>query len=181
MVWLSDRQHRVVERQQLIALAVSRHEVDRMIAKGLLVPVHRGVFSVGSSKLTERGHWMVAVLAAGPGAVLSHRSAARLWGLRVGEKKIEVTAPKDRHREGLNIHVAKLPADETTTRDGIPTTTAARTLLDLAAVEPPPKLERVLHEAEQLRLTDTTPLAVLLARYPRRPGTPTAPASPARA
>ena len=70
------------------------------------------------------------------------------------------------------MHRASLPVDEVTVRDGIPTTTAARTLLDLAAVEKPLKLERAMHEAERLQLSDTTPLAALLGRYPRRPGTP---------
>ena len=58
---------------------------------------------------------MAAVLAAGDGASLSHRSAARLWGLRVREGRIEATAPKDRRRDGLKVYVAALPSDEVTT------------------------------------------------------------------
>lgn len=172
LVALGDRQHGVVERQQLLALGFTRHEIDRMLVKGLLVLLHRGVYSVGRRNLPRRGRWMAAVLAAGGGAVLSHHSAAALFGLRVSERTIEVSAPNGRQRAGITIHRARLPPDETTVRDGIPTTTAARTLLDLAAVEPPLKVERLLHEAERLRLTDTTPLTSLLARYPRRPGTP---------
>ena len=133
---------------------------------------YRGVYAFGSPRLSERGRWMAAVLAAGEAAVLSHRSAARLWGLRTTERKIEVTAPTQRRRDGVVIHRALLPPDEVTTRDGIPTTTAARTLLELAAVETPPSVERALHEAERLRLTDAMPLSALLDRYPRRPGTP---------
>lgn len=172
MVDLADSQEAAVARRQLLALGISRHEIRGMLERGLLFPQHRGVFSVGCRRLSRRGRWMAAVLAAGEGAVLSHRSAAQSWGLRVTEGRIEVTAPKDRRRDGLKIYVVELPADEITTLHGIPTTTAARTLLDLAAVEPPSKVERAFHEAERLRLTDTTPLSALLARYPRRPGTP---------
>lgn len=172
LVALADRQHGTVDRRQLLALGFSRHQIARMLASGLLVPLHRGVYGVGRRKLTRSGRWMAAVLAAGEGAVLSHRSAAALFGLRVGERRIEVTAPNGRRRDGLVIHRAELPPDEVTTRDGVPATTAARTLLDLAAVEPPLTVERALHEAERLRLTDATPLAALLARYPRRPGVP---------
>ena len=115
---------------------------------------------------------MAAVLAAGEAAVLSHRSAARLWGLRTSEKDIEVTAPAKRRRRGITVHEAVLAPDETTTRGSIPTTTAARTLLDLASVLTPLDLERAVHDAERLQLADTTPLQTLLTRYPRRPGTP---------
>ena len=172
LVALADRQEGNLERAQILRLGFTRHQVDHMLSTGLLVPRFRGVYSLGRRKLTRRGMWMAAVLAAGEGAVLSHRSAARLWGLRVGEKEIEVTAANGRKREGIVIHRATLPPDELTTRDGIPTTTAARTLLDLAAVETAQTLERALHYAERERLADATPLATLLDRYPRRPGTP---------
>ena len=169
---LATAQHGVVSRPQLLTAGLSARAIERRVEHGRLHLRYRGVYAVGHAHLTERGRWMAAVLAAGGAAVLSHRSAARLWGLRVSERKIEVTAPKDRRRAGLKIHVAALPADEVTTTDGIPTTTAARTLLDLAAVATPLTLERALHEAERLQLADATPLAPLLHRYPRRPGTP---------
>ena len=172
LVALADAQEGSIKRAQMVALGFTRHEIDRMLANGLLVARYRGVYSLGRRKLTRRGRWMAAVLAAGESAVLSHRSAAALFGLRVGERAIEVTAANGRRRNGIFIHRAVLPPDEVTTRDGIPTTTAARTLLDLAAVEEPLVLERALHAAERDRLADTTPLATLLDRYPRRPGTP---------
>lgn len=172
LVDMADRQEGVVGRQQLLALGLTRHQINGRLASGLLVERYRGVYSVGRRRLTRSGRWMAAVLASGEGAVLSHRSAAALFGLRVSEKTIEVTAPNKRIREGVVVHRAVLAPDEITTRDGVPTTTAARTLLDLAAVETPFTVERALHEAERLQLADTTPLAALLARYPRRPGTP---------
>jgi very-short-patch-repair endonuclease len=73
---------------------------------------------------------------------------------------------------GSVIHRAQLPADEITTHDRIPVTSAARTLLDLAAVPTPQQLERAATEAEIRRLGSPTSLADLVARYPRRPGTP---------
>ena len=113
---------------------------------------------------------MAAILACGPSAVLSHQSAAALWGIRPTAKaRIDVTVPQQlRPRKGLHPHRATLPADEITVHDGIPTTTPARTLLDLAAVVPRQTLERALDEAEVLRLPGPQ---ALLDRYPRRRGT----------
>ena len=112
---------------------------------------------------------MAAVLACGPGAVLSHRSAASLWDIRHTAKgRIDVTTPRVlRPRPGLHRR-AVLPADEMTIHDALPTTTPARTLLDLAAVIPSQSLERALDEAEILRLPGPAPL---LDRYPRQRGT----------
>ena len=112
---------------------------------------------------------MAAVLAAGPGAVLSHRAAAALWGVRGGDR-LEVTAPGPRCIPGVTARVRPLPADETTVRDGIPVTTAPRTLLDLAEVLPAHACESAIDEAEYLRLTDPLSLDDLLARHPRQKG-----------
>jgi very-short-patch-repair endonuclease len=113
---------------------------------------------------------MAAVLAAGPGAVLSHRSAAALWGIRpTSAARIEITAPRDlRARPGLLPHCAVLPRDERTAHEGIPVTTPARTLLDLATVVKPNELDRALDEAEVRRLEGP---GAMLARYPARRGT----------
>ncbi len=72
---------------------------------------------------------------------------------------------------GIRAHRASLPADEVTEVDGIPVTTAARTLFDLAATLDRHQLERAIEQAEALRLSDTTPLAALVRRYPGRRGT----------
>src|SRR4051794_32299990 len=112
---------------------------------------------------------MATVLAAGPGAVLSHRAAAALWGLR-RSKTLEVTTVRRCRREGILTHRAALPSDEVTVHDGIPVTTVARTLLDLAAVLPRDQVRHALEEAEYQQLTDLVPLDALAARYPRRRG-----------
>jgi very-short-patch-repair endonuclease len=115
---------------------------------------------------------MAAVLAGGEGAVLSHRSAAALWGVRFAHgSRIEVTAPcRPRSRSVLQFHVARLPSDEVTVQRRIPVTTVPRTILDLAAVVDRHQVERAVNEAEVLRLFDALSLRDLIERYPRRAG-----------
>jgi very-short-patch-repair endonuclease len=127
---------------------------------------------VGRRLLTRRGFWMAAVLACGPGAVLSHHAAAALWGIR-GGSRVEVTVSRGRRpRAGIRTHWANLPADEITTHHGIPVTTVPRTLLDLSAVGQRHDVRSALRQAEQLRLTDPLGLGPLIDRYPRKPGIP---------
>lgn len=117
---------------------------------------------------------MAAVLACGPGAVLSHRSAAALWGIRnPSSGAIEVTTrSKSRSGHGIHRHFAVLPADEMTTHDEIPVTTVPRTLFDLAAISSVDVVENALRQSEYLRLHDRLSLPHLLARYPRHRGSP---------
>lgn len=149
---------------------MTTRSIERALGAQRLLQLHRGVYAVGHTALTPRSHWMAAVLAAGPEAVLSHRAAAALWGLR-GGVAIEVTAPNSVRRRGIVGHRAIVPADERTVRDGIPVTTVARTLLDLAAVVQQDQLERAMRIAQSRRLSDATPLEALVARYPHRRGT----------
>jgi very-short-patch-repair endonuclease len=115
---------------------------------------------------------MAAVLACGDDAVLSHRSAAALWGIRrPGGHAIEVTAPsKTRSRGNLRRHSSALPADEVTTHDGIPVTTVPRTLFDLAAISSTDVVEFGLKESEYLGHYDALSLRDLVDRYPGRRG-----------
>jgi predicted transcriptional regulator of viral defense system len=170
---LADRQHGAVSHAQLTELGLGRGAIQHRVQRKRLHPVHRGVYSVGRRRLTRSGVWMAAVLACGGGAVLSHRSAAALWGIRRGDpSRTEVTAPgRVGRRRGIRAHQASLPNDESTEVDGIPVTTVARTILDLAAVDDRHRVERAMEQAEALRLADTTPLAALAARYPGRRGT----------
>jgi very-short-patch-repair endonuclease len=115
---------------------------------------------------------MAGVLAAGPGAVLSHRSAAALWGIRNTDRAaVEVIVRRACRRPGIEAHRATLQPDELTRERGIPVTNPARTLLDLAEVLTPQQLERAINEAEVRRLTSPLPLAALVARHPTRRGT----------
>ena len=130
------------------------------------------MYTIGHRLLNQDGRWMAAVLACGPGAVLSHRAAAALWGMR-GGTPIEVIVPTAKHRrKGIQIHRATLPEDERTTHRGIPVTTVPRTLLDLSAVLQGHDVRSALRQAEQLRLADRLSLPDLIARYPRRAGVP---------
>ena len=105
--------------------------------------------------------------------MLSYRSAAVLWGIRDTARSLtDVTVP--RHRGGrprIQYHQAVLPPDEIGRERGIPVTTPARTLLDLAEVISADKLERAINEAEVRRLTSPLPLDALVARHPNRRGT----------
>ena len=116
---------------------------------------------------------MAAVLAAGPRSVLSHRSAAALWGIRrTWGSNVDVTIPSSRRqRPGITGHVTSIPADETTFVAAIPVTTVPRTLLDLATVLDHRGVERAMNEAEVQGYTDPLSLPALLARYRRRRGT----------
>ncbi len=118
---------------------------------------------------------MGAVLLAGPGAVLSHRSAAALWGVRgASSGAIDVTIPrKSRSHGGVRRHFAVLPADEVTTERGVPVTIVPRTIFDLAGDSSTDAVEQALRESEYLRLHDRLSLPDLLARYPARRGAPT--------
>ncbi len=115
---------------------------------------------------------MAATLFCGQGAVLSHRSAAVLWGIRnPSDRAVEVTIrTKSRSRRGIQRHFARLPADEVTVREGIPVTTVPRTIFDLAAVLPSEAVESALRQSEYRRLHDRLSLPDLLCRYPRRHG-----------
>jgi hypothetical protein len=174
-IWrIADRQHGVVSRGQLSELGVERGALEHRITVGRLHPLYRGVYAAVSPRLlTRHGRWMAAVLACGPGAALSHLAAAALWGIR-GGARVEITVPRGgrRRRDGIRLHWADLPADETTTHHGIPVTTISRTLFDLSAVVQRHELRSGFRQAEQLRLTDPLGVGTLIDRYPRKPGVP---------
>ena len=155
---LASRQHGVVTRRQLVDAEVSESAVDSRIGT-LLHPVHAGVYAVGHPDLGREGRWLAATLAFGPGAVLSHRAAAALWGLRPAWNAfLEVSAPRSAGgRPGILLHRPR--TIEATTHRGIPVTTVARTLVDVADVASPRVLKKVLEQAEILRL-DGTPVPV---------------------
>jgi predicted transcriptional regulator of viral defense system/very-short-patch-repair endonuclease len=169
---LAGRQHGVVSRVQLLWLGLSAEAIDVRCEAGRLHVLHRGVYAVGHRMVSREGRWMAAVLACGDRAVLSHRSAAALWGVRnPSSRAIEVTTPsKSRSRAGFQRHYALLPADEVAIHLGIPVTSVPRTIFDLAAVERPEAVESALRQAEYLRLHDRLSLRDLLDRYPRRHG-----------
>jgi very-short-patch-repair endonuclease/predicted transcriptional regulator of viral defense system len=171
---LAECQHGVVNRAQLIELGLGRRAIGHRLERGRLHPVHRGVYAVGHRVLAPEGRWMAAVLSGGPGAVLSYRSAAALWGLRPsGRTRVEVTLERHaRSRRTVEFHRAAMQSDEITSLRGIPVTTVPRTLLDLASVLKRGQVERAVNEAETRRLLDFATLERLLARHAGRRGVP---------
>jgi hypothetical protein len=168
---LAEVQHGVVCRAQLRDEGFSHREIDRRIAQRRLHVIHRGVFAVGRRRLTEPGLWMAAVLACGPGAVLSHRPAGALWRLITWGGWAEVTTPRRRvSRRGLQVRHGRITEDERCVHDGIPVTTVARTLLDLASVLDRERLHQAVSRAEARELTDLVPLPTLLTRHRGRRG-----------
>jgi hypothetical protein len=168
---LARRQHGVVAAHQLRAAGIGRTAVHRRVADGLLRPIHRGVYALGP--VTSRGRWMAAVLALGPGAVLSHRAAAALHGLPAANRStIDVIIPRrTRPRRGIAAHRARdLHASDRIRLDGIPVTSIPRTLLDLAEILSPTQLQRTYEAAERLRVLDVRAVEKLLERSYGRAG-----------
>jgi Protein of unknown function (DUF559)/Transcriptional regulator, AbiEi antitoxin len=171
---LAERQHGVVSLPQLLSLGLSSRAVRDRVAVGRLTRLHRAVYAVGHGRLTKRGHWMAAVLAYGPTARLSHRSAAGLEGIRPDNRaKTDVTVPSRsaRSRPGIDVHASTtLTEADVTIIDGIPCTTLPRTLLDLAEVVDERAVERAIGQAEVLRKFDLRAVNEVLSRAVGRRG-----------
>lgn len=167
---LAERQHGVVARRQLLAIGFTARAIQRRIDAGRLHPLYRGVYAVGHARVSRDGRWLAAVLASGERSVLSHRAAAALWGIRQYTGRAEVTIPRgSRGRAAIVARRSSLQPDEITEVRGIPVTTVARTLLDLAGVlEHEHQLDKAIRQAEYLRLFDLTEVTRLLDRHPRR-------------
>ena len=171
---MAERQHAAVTLAQLMLFGLGKAAVAKRAKDGRLYRIHRGVYAVGRPQLTEHGKWMAAVPAYGPRAVISHRSAAALLGIRRDNRaKTDVTLPARsvRPRPRIEVHASTTldPADVTTV-DGIPCTTVARTLVDLGDVVPRRAVERAVDQAELLRLFDLRAVEDALDRAGRRRG-----------
>jgi very-short-patch-repair endonuclease len=162
----------VVSREQLAAAGLSRQAIRRRVESSRLVRLHDGVYAVGHTALTLHSHLLAAVYACGPDALASHRAAGKLWGVLRGQQPIEVTAPRSRvAREGIVLHRSRLIHDEDrSVIDGIPVTSLARTVVDLADVLIEQRLADVVHESEVQRLFDRGAVERVLDRLPGRRG-----------
>jgi very-short-patch-repair endonuclease len=170
---LAGEQHGIVTRRQLLDLGLTGRAIDGRLGRAQLHEVFRGVYVLGARRITRKGRWIAAVLAAGEGALLSHRSAAQLWRLLPPRaERIEVICPPGRivRRKGIVSHELAVREDEWVVEDGIRVTSPFRTIFDLAAWVPMRELERAFHEAEAREVTDRVSLPMLLERYPRRRG-----------
>jgi hypothetical protein len=146
------RQHGCIRSDQLAACGLDRAAVARRVRKGWLHRVHTGVYAVGCPIATLHARFMAAVLAGGPGAFLSHWASCALAGLvRWDGRRIDVTVPGDGHRSrnGIRFHRSRsITRPDVVDRHGIPTTTAARALLEIAPQLSDRRLKRAVRQAQ---------------------------------
>lgn len=175
-IWeLVRRQHGVVARSQLLDLGLGSRSIEHRIEKGRLHPLLRGVYAVGRPEVDQRGRWMAAVLSCGTEALLSHRSAAALWGIgrAGGGKWIDIVVPGAtcRRRPGVRVHRRSWQgAEHRREVAGIPVTDPVATLLDLASCAPSWQVEQAINEADRLDLVDPETLRGRVAVLSPRPG-----------
>jgi very-short-patch-repair endonuclease len=168
---LAGRQHGVATTEQLEALGFARSTIAHWAKVGRLHRLHRGVYAVGHMAIAWEGRCLAAVLAR-PDAVASHRTAAWIHGLlRSRPGTIHLTAPtRQRLKRDFVVHFAMLEPDDCTTVDGIPVTSPARTVLDLAPDESRRDLERLLQRADDNKLLDRHRFEATLDRAGGHPG-----------
>ncbi len=172
MADLATRQYGVVGRRQLLAMGVSEDGIQGWLGAGRLHLFLPGVYALGHRHLAREAWWLGAVLSSGDGAVLSHRSAAALWGMRTSSARIvDVTVtPKSRSWGRIRRHCSLVSPDERAVKGAIPITTFPRTVIDVAGSESVDVVTQMIRQAEYLRLDDTLSLWSLIDRYPGRRG-----------
>jgi predicted transcriptional regulator of viral defense system len=179
---LATSQDGVISLEQLLELRLSVKAIEYRLEVGRLHPILPGVYAVGHRVVSWRGRLMAAVLWAGEEALVSHRSAAALWEVLPSQRfRIEVVVPRKspRSRREVQVHQSRLiHPDDRGVIDGIPVTSLPRTMLDLAEVERPRRLERALEESVRLGKLDGRKLDELLVRTKGRRGLKTTPVSP---
>jgi very-short-patch-repair endonuclease len=167
-----------LSRRQLLAAGIGSRAIDRMLSHGLLRREHRGVYAVLDVGPLPLARETAALLACGERAVLSHRSAAALWGLaaqRDGPVSITIAcSERGRKRRGITLHrVGELHPRDVRIHQQLPVTSPARTLLDFAAVATTREVERALDEAlVVLKLVTKEQLADVIERVRNHPGAP---------
>jgi very-short-patch-repair endonuclease len=163
---LADQQHGYVARWQLLPLGLSSSAIARR--RELIPSPHKGVYAVGHVERTPIALAHAAVLACGPDAVLSHDSAAALWGLRRWPPAPEVTSPKKRVRPGITTYRSTtLRRRDVTTNFGIQVTTVIRTIIDIEPRLTDPQLMRVIQDARHAHHLQPSKLDELLRRCRR--------------
>lgn len=169
----ADGQEGVISRGQLFDLGYTRHAIQTRLETGRLHRRYRGVYTVGHTRLSLRGEWIAAVLACGPGAVLSHAAAAALHDLRrVPSGPIDVSAPSRHRTPGIRCHFVRggLEPGSVTVVDRILITSVERTRLDQAAALSPQRLRSMLEQSERLRALDGRRLEAVIAASPGHGG-----------
>ncbi|HUE25315.1 MAG TPA: type IV toxin-antitoxin system AbiEi family antitoxin domain-containing protein [Solirubrobacteraceae bacterium] len=168
---IASRQRGYVTRRQLLDAGLGSKAIDYRIKIGRLIPVHTGVYAVGHLPTLPQDRAVGALLACGKGAVLSHGSAASLWGVfRRWEMPFEVTARTVHRRAGIRVHRAALVRADITTQLGVRVTSPAHTVLDIAPRVTDKTLARAVNELRIARHLVIEELDELLERCPRHPG-----------
>jgi Transcriptional regulator, AbiEi antitoxin len=170
---LTGRQWGYVTREQLLALGLTASAIRHLLTTGRLIPVHAGVYAVGHLPVGPVARAFAAVLACGPGALLSHGSAATLWGFnKYWDTPLEVTVETShRRRPGLTVHRSRtLTAGDRDCQLGVPATSPARTALDIAPGLTDHRLTRVVNDGQHARVLHLDDLAHVLDRNPTHPG-----------
>jgi very-short-patch-repair endonuclease len=174
VAWIAARQLGLITAEQLIAAGVGRGSIRWRLANGALHRVFRGVYLVGHAVPVPGAFEFAAVLACGAGAVVSHRSAVGVWRLGPplrGEVEVTVAGRDCRSRAGLRVYqVQELPSFDRATKNGIPVTSAARTLIDYASTTGANEAERAIAEAFALKLVNEPQLLAAIDRGPHRAG-----------
>ena len=166
---IAGRQHGVVARWQLLGAGVTSREIEIRVGRGSLLPVLRGVYRVGHAAPSVQSTYMAAVLACGEGAVLCGRAAAYLLGLIKGSPPPpEVLTRGERRIKGVRARRSRVI--ESIIWRGIPITTPARTLVDLAAALNEEQLARAAHEADVRYKTTPAQVEAVLRSRPRTNG-----------
>jgi very-short-patch-repair endonuclease len=170
IVALGEHQSGVVGRRQLRRLGLTERQIDWRIAMGWLIPILNGVYAVGHRPRTLRGWHCAALLAAGPRAALSHRSAGAHWGMTKAPGRPHVVAQRSAEGiKGIVVHRPRALADDDVVEDqGLRVASPSRVLLDLAGESPRRGLERALDHAEIRGLH--LPIEPLITRCKRRRG-----------
>ncbi len=165
---VAGRQHGVIRFDQLAACGLDDAAVARRVRKGCLHRLHRGVYAVGYPSDTLHARFMAAVLAGGSGAFLSHWASCAMAGLvRWDGRWIDVTirGTSVRTHERIAVHRSRSIAPrDVTRRHGIPTTTAARALLEIAPQLSDRRLQRAVRQAQAERLASVGQIADVLRR-----------------
>ncbi len=175
-VWaLSERQHGVITRAQLMTAGYNRRAIEHRIATTRLQPLWRGAYLVGTRRPSRLARWMAAALTCGPEAVLSHVSAAGLWEIAdepTNAVHVSVPAHVVRRRPGIRVHRRSGLVDaDRGAHLGIPVTSPALTLVDLATTLPPGPLETAVNRADGMGRIDPETLRRAVERMGGRPGT----------
>ncbi len=168
---IAARQHGNITRQQLFKLGLNGKQIEYRLKVGRLHRVHRAVYAVGRPPRTAIERAAAAVLACGPDAALSHKSALALWGLTSWPNYADVIAPGDRRPAGIRTrcNVPLAPRDLRTHND-IRVTSPARTLLDCAPILTTKALTRAVNDARRAKLLKPKDLEDVVRRFPNNRG-----------